>query len=501
MRFPVLIIVLFLYLAPYAPAQEPSDAAKAGAVTEASEDGSQPPQTYSRPLSNDFVEPAKRTETDYGWSRISKQTQVNWDGLLVQSSVFMTISNAFRVATEPGTREGLHGPFIKNYGHAVGSLHGWADGDEFYVNYVGHPMEGAVAGYILVQNDLPQYRYAIFGKNREYWNSRMRAMAFAYVYSVLFEIGPTSEASIGSIQRIFPQQGFVDHVITPTVGLGWMIAEDALDKYVMTRLERRLVNKPYVVMLLRGFMSPSRSFANLMKFEVPWHRDTRPDLFGADPMGEAVQNFIAERRTLQISAKNREPKEGANSVLAPFEFDFAFQTSQYGGTTNSSCTGGGGTALFRVASRWQALLDVGGCKLTGMDRNWSGDSLHFLGGGRWTPWASGKWSLHAQLLAGGEKMTHELMFPEKKAALYADWVRQGSNPETKPLHDQYTVQSEVTGPSFQGGVGLSYRLNSALQFRVANVDYRRTWFPSLDGANYTRSFTFSTGLTLRMGTW
>ena len=480
---------------------ESPDAATSVQESDSADEASPDSQSYSRPISNAFLEPQKRPDSESSWSRISKQSQVNWNGLLLNTSMFMTVANAFRLATEPGTREGLKGPFIKNYAHAVGSLHGWADGDEFYVNYIGHPMEGAVAGYILVQNDIPQYRYGVFGRNRDYWNSRMRALAFSYVYSTLFEIGPSSEASIGAIQRLFPQQGFVDHVITPTIGLGWMIGEDALDKYVVARLERSLVNKPYVVMLLRGFMNPSRSFANIMKFEVPWHRDTRPDLFGPDPMGEAVQNFIAQRRTAQVSATTRAPKEGANAVLAPFEFDLAFQTSQYGGSRDANCTGGGGTALFRVTMRWQALLDVGGCKLMGMDGNWSGDSLHFLGGARWTPWAAGKWSLHAELLGGGEKMTHELMFPEKKAALYAEWLRLGSDPKTKPAHNQYTVQSEVTGPSFQGGLGLSCRLNSALQFRVADVDYRRTWFPSLDATNYTRSLTFSAGLTLRMGTW
>ena len=46
-----------------------------------------------------------------------------------------------------------------------------------------------------------------------------------------------SEASIGHIQKNFPQQGFADHVVTPTVGMGWMIAEDALDRYVVKSIE------------------------------------------------------------------------------------------------------------------------------------------------------------------------------------------------------------------------------------------------------------------------
>ena len=76
-----------------------------------------------------------------------------------------------------------------------------------------------------------------FGRNRRYWKEKMRGMAFAYVYSVQFEIGPISEASIGHIQSFYPQLGFVDHVITPTVGTGWAIAEDAMDRMVIQRLE------------------------------------------------------------------------------------------------------------------------------------------------------------------------------------------------------------------------------------------------------------------------
>ncbi len=85
------------------------------------------------------------------------------------------------------------------------NLHGWADGDPFYVNYVGHPMQGAVSGYIWTLND-PKYRNVRFGKDPEYWKSRLRAGAFAFAYSEWTEIGPVmSEAAIGNIQAFYPQ--------------------------------------------------------------------------------------------------------------------------------------------------------------------------------------------------------------------------------------------------------------------------------------------------------
>ena len=433
---------------------------------------------------------------DFTWSSISNQKSVNWTGVLRDASTLLAVQHAVRIATETGTRQGMSGPFFKNYWRAVRNLHGWADGDEFYVNWIGHPMQGAVAGYLFVQNDVPAYRYSVFGKNREYWKSRLRALAFSYAYSTQFEIGSVSEASIGGIQSQHPQQGFVDHVVTPVFGLALMVAEDALDKYVIRRFESRVRNR-YVLLLIRGGLNPTRSFANMMKFEVPWHRDTRPDLFGRDPKGEAIQRFL-ESRQESAGTRSIHDSESAAAVLAPFEFDLAFRANHYNG---GLCSGGSGTAAIRITSRWQAVVDVGGCKLAGLANNWSGDSLHFLTGLRWTPWASGNWSAHAQILVGGEKITHEELFPTVKEQLTNAWQRQGSDPRLTPTHDQYTIQSETTGPSLQGTAGLSYRINAALKLRVASVDYRRSWLSSLNGMDYTSSVNFSTGVTLRMGTW
>ena len=71
---------------------------------------------------------------------------VDWGGLARDSFLFLAVENAFRCATEQGTRDGLSHPFFQGYLNSVGNLHGWGDGDPFYVNYVGHPMQGAVSG-------------------------------------------------------------------------------------------------------------------------------------------------------------------------------------------------------------------------------------------------------------------------------------------------------------------------------------------------------------------
>src|SRR3954470_14052327 len=134
-----------------------------------------------------------------------KSEGVQWKRLFSQSFRLLLLEHGFRYATEEGTRH-PHRPFFHGYIDSVGALHGWADGDPFYVNYVGHPMQGAISGYIWTLND-PRYRDVEFGRHRDYWKSRLRAGAFAWAYSEQMEIGPVSEASIGNIQASWPQEG------------------------------------------------------------------------------------------------------------------------------------------------------------------------------------------------------------------------------------------------------------------------------------------------------
>jgi hypothetical protein len=193
-----------------------------------------------------------------------------------ESGRFLAIQHMFRIATEPGTRRSLGGPFMSDYGRSLKGIKGWSDGDPFIVNYVGHPMEGAIAGYIMIQND-PVSKKLRFANNSTYWNSRLRAMAFAAAYSEQFEIGPVSEASIGNIQAGPVERGLVDHVVTPVVGFGWLVAEDAIDEHLVSKVEQWTRN-PAVMVVTRSLLNPSRSFSNLMRLKPPWHRDTRAGL-------------------------------------------------------------------------------------------------------------------------------------------------------------------------------------------------------------------------------
>ena len=59
--------------------------------------------------------------------------------------------------------------------------------------------------------------------------------------------------------------------------------------------------------------------------------------------------------------------------------------------------GGGGSAALRIASDWQIIVDVNGCKLLGLKPNLTGDSLSYMTGPRWTPQTSSRWTPHAQV--------------------------------------------------------------------------------------------------------
>lgn len=209
----------------------------------------------------------------------SERTSIRWKDVLMQSVSFTTTMNLFRLATEPSTRRDLRGPFWKDYFNSVKSVRGWRDGDEFLVNYIGHPMEGAVSGAILIHND-PKGNQLRFGRDKKYWVSRLKALGWATVISTQFELGPFGEASIGNVgmtpsEKSRHPAAYVDLVVTPLAGTAWLVGEDMLDRFLIRRVERRTTNR-LVRAIFRSLFNPSRSFANSMRGHWWWHRDDRP---------------------------------------------------------------------------------------------------------------------------------------------------------------------------------------------------------------------------------
>jgi hypothetical protein len=195
-------------------------------------------------------------------------SRFRWGDAVKQSLLFLSVQHGYAL-TQPKTRRDLRGPFFKDYFRSVRALHGWADGGRFFTNYVAHPLEGSLLGFIQVQNDPAGARLRF--NEPGYWRSRMKALAWSAAWSTQFEIGPVSQASIGNV-GLHGKQTYVDIVMTPTAGLGLLVAEDFLDRYVVGRLERRTDSK-YARIFARMALNPTRTAANLLRFKKPWHRD------------------------------------------------------------------------------------------------------------------------------------------------------------------------------------------------------------------------------------
>ena len=144
------------------------------------------------------------------------------------------------------------------------------------------------------------------------------------------------------------------------------------------------------------------------------------------------------------------------------------------------------------------VVDINGCKMLDLPTNLSGDSLSYMVGPRWTPSTSGRWNTHAQLLVGGTKLTQERLYPELKAEVIA-----AAPPADQgyPLHHLYTKNWDTNGFAIAAGTGVDYKINNALAFRVASLEYSHSWTQELNGVNYQNGLQLTTGSVLRMGRW
>jgi len=206
------------------------------------------------------------------YGEVERSEGFRWGAALGQSFLFLSIEHSLRL-TQPKTRSEVEGQFLKDYWTCIQGIRGWGDGDGVLTNYVAHPMHGGVASFIQIQNDPDGIRRE-FGRDRGYWRSRFKAMGWAAAYSTQFEIGPISEATIGHAGKKKGTAGYTDLVVTPVGGFGMAVLEDAVDRFVIRKLES---DGPSVGLqcFLRIALNPQRSLANLLRFKRPWHRDTR----------------------------------------------------------------------------------------------------------------------------------------------------------------------------------------------------------------------------------
>ena len=287
----------------------------------------------------------------------------HWGAALEQSFGFLVVGHGFRLANDGGARYLLfHKPFWHDYWASADNFHmsHWGDGDSFLVNYIGHPMEGAVYGDIFLNND-PKGRAARFGKSSTYWYSRLKAMAWATAWEAYFEIGPVlSEAAIGNEGGftyvpgcgLYPcdkypgkqfkpptnNTGWVDFVITPTVGMGWIVLEDAIEREFVDRIAKDSPALKYKI--LRGSLAPSHTFANMFAGKLPWFRYPVEGSFNQTFGGplhpterplwkdEPRYSFGAQFISMNFSPE-RESCSNCKQFLPGYGFDFNYRLAKY----------------------------------------------------------------------------------------------------------------------------------------------------------------------------
>jgi hypothetical protein len=242
-----------------------------------------------------------------GTSPESATEHFHWGRALTESFTFLLIEQAYVVHTDFRWVVSQNGiPFNHYWRDYKQSLSewtqsGWNDGDPNWFGYIGHPIQGALTGFIQIQND-PKSRTLEFSRTKAYWKSRLRAAVWNAVYSTQWNLGPLSEVTVekyGAKDRApwnangtFPCNtshcytgvGQIDIVMTPIGGMGWLIGEDFLDKKVVRHIESGTQNR-LLIDTARVALNPIRSGANMLHGEHPWYRANR-DSAGMSLVGE-----------------------------------------------------------------------------------------------------------------------------------------------------------------------------------------------------------------------
>src|SRR5690606_10899384 len=206
-------------------------------------------------------------DSDPAGTQNGVSNKFHWKRAIFQSLLIQTVQHGYAVTIQGKTQRELKGPFIKDWLRSVRNLHGWDDGNRFFTNYVAHPMQGGMTGFIYLQNH-DRLKRQKFAESKTYWVDRLKAMAWSAAWSTQWEIGPYGQAAIGNV-GLKKGMAYVDLVVTPTVGTGWMVIEEALDRYVIRHLEKK---SPFVLKIfLRTLLIPMRGVANTLRWKEPWY--------------------------------------------------------------------------------------------------------------------------------------------------------------------------------------------------------------------------------------
>ena len=184
--------------------------------------------------------------------------------------------HVMRVATQEFTRQQLKGKFWPEYFDSVHMPDHWGDKDHWQVNYIGHAISGGAFARVWIEQREPRTTTA-----PQYLKAMGRALIYTTAFSIQYEMGPMSEASIGNVGLNPNDLGWSDYVWTPLGGILWTMAEDAADKYVLTYIDKHV---PFMMAkaAARMILNPSRMLANIGMNRTPWSR------YGRDFYGQPV---------------------------------------------------------------------------------------------------------------------------------------------------------------------------------------------------------------------
>jgi hypothetical protein len=196
-----------------------------------------------------------------------KKGSIAWRSLFRDSIVLLLVQQTYRLALEDsGARENLAGPFFKDWFDSVSTLCCWNDGDRITTNYVFHPLLGSTAAFVLANNHRASQKTPI-GNNSRYWKAKGAQGLYSFIYSLNYEIGPLSEASIGNVGLKPGEMTYCDFVVTPAIGVLISVGEDAARLHIIDRVKRSHL---YWGNILAVLLNPTRSVANVMGGKRPW---------------------------------------------------------------------------------------------------------------------------------------------------------------------------------------------------------------------------------------
>src|SRR5258708_24599772 len=223
----------------------------------------------------------------------------HWGRALSESFTFLLIEQAYVIHTDFRWVVSQNGiPFNHYWRDYTESLSqwthsGWNDGDPDWFGYIGHPIQGALTGFIQIQND-PKSERLEFSGTRAYWKSRLKSMLWNAAYSTQWNLGPLSEPTVEkygakdrapwnqngsfpcSSKHCYTGVGQIDIVMTPLAGTAWRVRGDFLD----TKFVRHVGDTTQALRLVdtvRVALNPLRGGANILHGKHPWYRASRDD--------------------------------------------------------------------------------------------------------------------------------------------------------------------------------------------------------------------------------